>query len=290
MWISLHVGPHKTGTTSVQTFLLQRFGSGVPREIWYPVPSARGPGHSLLALDHLRGGTLLKRLASDAAQAGVQHLILSSEDFSFFDADAFERLSFLANYDVRLIVTLNSLKSRVPSLWQEMVKHGHSRPISGSVDQILNNPGTRPDFVTTFASALKPKDVSIILVSRSAEPDMLLSDLCSTLRLEQSPHDFGYSNKSMGYFETELLRHVNSLMAMSGVQADSATILRELIISAIQSPRWKSVSPKSNIRTPDEYRKEIDARTKETWEEICELEKTWPIRIFGDKRTFLDEI
>ena len=54
MKIYLHVGPHKTGTTSVQQWMLDNARKHMKLYgLYYPEPPEEGPGHALLAWDSL---------------------------------------------------------------------------------------------------------------------------------------------------------------------------------------------------------------------------------------------
>src|SRR5262245_45668517 len=88
MRVVLHIGPHKTGTTSIQAHLLSVFGADVPSRVWYPRAAKWGPGHAELAwqLTGLNSYHATDRdlsyILSHAHEFGVDTLILSSEEFS----------------------------------------------------------------------------------------------------------------------------------------------------------------------------------------------------------------
>ena len=80
----LHVGPHKTGTTSLQKALLSQYGSATPQKIWYPRPDASGPGHALAVWKMLgRKGQVqapaIRQLIERAEDSDCEVLVLSSE-------------------------------------------------------------------------------------------------------------------------------------------------------------------------------------------------------------------
>ncbi|PWG74809.1 hypothetical protein DF186_15960, partial [Enterococcus hirae] len=66
MEIVLHIGPHKTGTTTVQQFLHDNLADDQPQpDHWYPRPERNGPGHAHLAWQTL-GSPAHRTEASDA--------------------------------------------------------------------------------------------------------------------------------------------------------------------------------------------------------------------------------
>lgn len=84
MNIYLHVGSHKTGTTSIQKWLLK---SNLDNKVLYPDPSSYGPGHAILAWKTLGlhaykidNSPLLKEIKK--ASLNRKDIIISSEEFS----------------------------------------------------------------------------------------------------------------------------------------------------------------------------------------------------------------
>ena len=76
----LHIGPHKTGTTSLQQALLNRYGAEEPAAIWYPIPQRPGPGHAILAAEIINDGQpSLSSAIRAASQGNCDTLIVSSE-------------------------------------------------------------------------------------------------------------------------------------------------------------------------------------------------------------------
>ena len=171
MKVFLHIGPHKTGTTSIQAYLLSRFGSAeATRPQWYPEPRKTGPGHARLAaqMNNRRlttGSNPLDAVVEAAREAAVDALLLSSEDFvGAYPKRLADYARALEHTDVVLLTTQNSLPNRIASLWQENVKHGHPGEMSGSIEAIFNRRGIRPGLLTAFAEALNPRR------SRSSTP------------------------------------------------------------------------------------------------------------------------
>ncbi|MEW9806905.1 hypothetical protein ABUE31_13015 [Mesorhizobium sp. ZMM04-5] len=283
MQISLHIGPHKTGTTSIQTFLLDRYGGSGPRSIWYPAPTDRGPGHSRLALDHIRGGRLLENLVAVADAAGVRHLILSSEDFSFADAGALNRLCFLSKHDVRLLVTINSPQYRIPSLWQEMVKHGSTKSLAEAIDQIFGMPGMRPDFVSSFASGLNPKEVAIIHVSRSEPRSALIENFCAAIELIDNNYRQKDMNESFGYLEVELVRKLNLILSDLEIGSDMQKSIRALCSSSMRSDEWRKIVNEIGIHIDGEYIEKEEMLSKLIYSDIESVAKMFETRVLGDR-------
>ena len=144
MRIHLHLGLHKTGTTSLQQVLLDAFGAADPRPTWYPAPRANGPGHAELAWraagynNRVEDDRVLAKLAQTAVQGGCRDLILSSVEFRRAMPGKLDRLAELGEFTRLLpIVTLAPIGRRTVSRWQEMTKHGHRQPLADSYDAIV---------------------------------------------------------------------------------------------------------------------------------------------------------
>ena len=148
MKIIIHIGPHKTGTTAIQTHLLRNFAARKQNEYWYPNPGQWGPGHAELAwalvgLNSIQQSSEeIISITKTAEDSGVCGILLSSEEFSRAYPDKIGALaSALSDHDVHLIVTLNSVARRAVSEWQELVKHEFTGDLAKSLEIIKKRPG-----------------------------------------------------------------------------------------------------------------------------------------------------
>ena len=130
--IIFHVGPHKTGSTSLQFRLLKS------RE-WLREHSFEYPAFGIPTSAHVFAHhQICSFLAGGAAGAGDvtasslrscvndhPQIILSSEDFIYLARDKLKafRDSFY-DYDIEVVIFVRSPVDLWPSHWQELVKHG----------------------------------------------------------------------------------------------------------------------------------------------------------------------
>ncbi len=145
MNIVLHAGFHKSGTTSLQqAFLDSSSEKGLikagRKAVIYPRPTNLGPGHCELAQkvqissspEHDPDG-LLKIARRSAKNLGWRRkgtLLLSSECFT--NNSNFKPLTQLADvYKVHLVLTRRAVFEALPSLHQEMIKHGDTNDYLG---------------------------------------------------------------------------------------------------------------------------------------------------------------
>ena len=119
----VHIGPHKTGTTSIQS-ALARGAASSKSSYYYPPVGEFGPGHAILAWQFLglnrreRDPEALSREIEGARGRGSQKMILSSEEFSraLLTADSFRQFApVCASVDTELVITLRPLRDRIYS-------------------------------------------------------------------------------------------------------------------------------------------------------------------------------
>jgi hypothetical protein len=113
----LHVGMHKTGSTSIQRFLFANRARLHDRGVLYPDGPFVEPGHAahhalawrilgrpgFTDLSHWRAA--VEFIRSDASRV----VVLSSEDFSLLDTDQIKALAeFLEDFDVRVVQVIRN--------------------------------------------------------------------------------------------------------------------------------------------------------------------------------------
>lgn len=176
--ITLHIGPHKTGTTAIQQWLLDNRAALLEAGIYYPVPESEGPGHALIAWD-TRGRFIdqpsharFEQAVAEAANAGASRLLLSAEDFSYGLYDgALERLP--GKQDFEIIVTLNDLRHRFVSQVYESVKHKHHFDFDNFdyLAFINMRPGLSPDLIARVVEGFPGNRINFVMTSKEAPVD-----------------------------------------------------------------------------------------------------------------------
>lgn len=217
MRVVLHIGLHKSGTSTVQQAWDKAFGRG--KRVWYPrLP--HGPSHALVAwwVRDKEGVPAKRSLAEVVAEADrrrTQLLLLSSEELHEATAEQCARVrSVLAGREVAVLVTLTQPAYRWPSLWQEMVKHGWAAPQAKSIPQVdepgVMGAGRLEDLVERWGFA----DTTICLVRQHpSEPRLVerVSDLMEVPLPSRLRTDVRPVNVSLGDAETRMLCEINRL-------------------------------------------------------------------------------
>jgi hypothetical protein len=141
----IHIGTHKTGTTSQQYFLMQHAQELLAQGLFFPTTGWYGvvPGHHGVAWELLwqDGGPILPQLLDEIRSSGAPAAILSAEDFSLLYAHpkALERLidALLSiGYVPKILVYLRAQGPFAESIYVERIKHGDARPLETFLQEI----------------------------------------------------------------------------------------------------------------------------------------------------------
>ena len=174
----VHIGTHKTGTTSLQLFFQENFhefaraGMHVAQAGRYLMRDASGataatPGHHDLAWDLVADGENVLRAVLDELRAvPSRSALLSSEDFSLLYArpamlEILRDRMLAAGFGVKIVVYLRAQAAYAESMYVERLKHAHVRPLAVYLDRILEEgrylpPGTRQDIAFEYGRLLEP--------------------------------------------------------------------------------------------------------------------------------------
>ncbi len=301
MRIVLHIGPPKTGTTSIQTHLAALLGEPVAGGYWYPVPGGgNGPGHADLAracLKEARPVAELDRVIATAQAADVGTLVLSSEEFAHAFPGRIARLkNVLEGYEVHLVVTLNEIERRAASIWQELVKTGRVVGLEKGIEQILSRePAIQPHLTRAFIDALAPHETSVVLSHYRAPAAELLTNLCRAIGLfEAVPGTEAATrastlllNQSLGVTEAEILRSVNSWVrqAVGSIGKIPYYEIRDLYLNLFNTPIWRNSIPLRPITVPPAHVAEVLNRGRRELDDLKKLADEGRAKIFGDLDT-----
>jgi hypothetical protein len=193
--VVIHVGPSKTGTTTIQQFLSTNREELLRAGIFYPrtVPDSN-EGHPSLAWNILRDlkkpvAYLSKAYVSwesalgGAHSSGAHTLLISSEDFSLedFDEPAWQRvLGLVGHLDVKVLFGLRDPTSIVIGMWKQAVVWGvglgeeilsldQAIPLIGKRRRIQVKPFADlmqrcvPSATFSYFSVPKQKDTNVLL-------------------------------------------------------------------------------------------------------------------------------
>lgn len=253
MELLLHIGPHKTGTTSLQQSLLQSYGTEKPQKVWYPTPEKNGPGHAELAWNYYpsaqpASNEAFMKILNDAQNHNCAKLLISAEDFSHLEDSSIFRLKRdLKGFAIHLLVTFTPFRKRLTSTWQEMVKHGYDGTFENFLDNLRECKQFKSDLVERWVRILMPEKTSIVHVDNSGSPRKLFDNVsaCTGIQIKTTQTSL---NQSLGKIETTLLRFLNQ---KNITKHNYRT--RQLLIRLFQSKAWRLCVPVKKISIPKSH-------------------------------------
>lgn len=289
--VVLHIGPHKTGTTSLQRFLGDRFGRVTPRRgstFWYPDPGPAGPGHAAIAKALLaHDATPLTSALSKGRRAGVGTILFSSELFCHAYNDKLKLLgNALRGHEVILLVTLNSPIRRATSSWQELLKHGLTKCLQESVQTIIEDPGYKTDLISAFVRSISPKKTRVIILEGPSKPSCLFEYASKAIGFELQEPVALTANRGLGRIEAEMLLAMNRTIRQNigSVDGPSYTRLRDTFLKYTRSEEWRALFPYIPIELPDSAKEQFAALSLMTFDAVSNMRD---IDIYGDPRHLL---
>jgi hypothetical protein len=225
----LHLGPNKTGTTTIQgAFHVARERLAAHGVVY--AGTERQPLLAALAVTGqpaLRGGLQpdmahWKELARDVSEAGGHRVVVSSEFFAGADDAAARRIiGDLGGSRVHVVVTLRPLTRVLPSQWQQYLQNGYCMPYAEWLTGVLSRAPHMPtpgfwrrhqhdQLIARWAAAAGAQNLTAIVVDETDQL-MLLRTFESLLGLPDGclvPED-GMTNRSLTLAEAEVVRLLN---------------------------------------------------------------------------------
>lgn len=225
----IHVGPHKTGTTTVQSAFHLNREALADHRIHYVGPRLQ-PTQAVKATTgatpegaaRQAGLEDWARLVSEARAADADQIVLSSEFLCEADDDvARQVIEDFGVAEPRVVVTLRPLAKIVPSQWQQFVQSGTTKRIGPWVESVFEHTsdGTVKLFwkrhrhdalVERWVRVVGPENVTVV-VCDSSDPDQLPREFARLLGLPPGVLVPGQAvaNRSFTRQEAEVARRFN---------------------------------------------------------------------------------
>ncbi len=225
--ILVHIGPHKTGTTSLQAALYTGRGAmqvqGVHHAGW-----SRNPARAVQSVTGQTsawGGTppsirAWRGLVRDVHRADPDRVILSSEFLAHAGPDVVRRVvDDLGRERVHVVTTLRPISRILPSMWQQSIKTGRTVPFEAWLRRLFATDKPPAAFWTLqqhdqligrWAAAVGVDRVTAVVLDES-DRDMVLRtfERLLGLRPETLQPVSGLANRSITAEEAEAIRAYN---------------------------------------------------------------------------------
>lgn len=227
----IHIGPHKTGTTTVQSAFHHNREALAEHGIHYVGPKLQpanavkamtGVGAPAATLDRDRAAW--RDLAAKARTSGLPHIVISSEFLcEASDEVATQLVSDLGGpEDTRVVITLRPLAKMIPSQWQQFVQSSTTMALEDWTEAVLEHaaePATvglfwgrhrHDELVRRWARIVGAENVTVI-VCDSRDHDQLTREFARLLELPPGllvPVS-QTENRSLTWEEAEAIRAFN---------------------------------------------------------------------------------
>lgn len=297
--ILLHVGPHKTGTSSVQSAFHLARAELARHGMWYAGPNRHPVRAAQAAIAAGSPGARpirpWRNLLRDIARHPTERVVLSSEWFADASPEAARRIvAELGAERVQVVVTLRSLARLLPSQWQQYVQAGRAMAYEPWLREVLAEPPAlaaagfwhrhrHDQLIARWASIVGPGRVTAIVVDGRHHDAVLraFEDVTGlppgTLVAEEAR-----VNRSLTLPEVELIRRLNERIRTEIVPPeglDPTVRLNLVLFGAAAGLRGRSPEP-------DEPRPETPAwaetRAVALGREITAGIRSSGIRVIGD--------
>lgn len=293
--ILLHIGPHKTATTSVQDAFFKQRDALSRQGVHYA-------GHGPKAADAIRAVRNVRApngkvppmrrwqaLAREARSAAGARVVISNE----FLSDALENVVRKIAQDLdpgrlHVVATLRPLDRILPSQWQQFVQGGLTTPFEGWLEDILGDPDTpakgfwrrhRHDrLVARWGDVLGADHVTVVIVDER-EPGQVLRvfEELLGLRPETLTATADLRNRSMTWAEIEAVRALNVACQDEGLS--KALHYRLIQRGACEHMKQRAPGPdEARVRLPAGARDRVAAIARDVVAGIRES----GVRVVGD--------
>jgi hypothetical protein len=309
--IILHIGPEKTGTTTIQSVFLSSRQLLAEQGIFYL--SDRGsPAANLTALSlmgpsqlfdnewvnwdrtDLYWGMAKRQLNSSRLPTAL----ISGEAFAFATDEAITKMrNELVGCEIHLVVTLRPLSEIIPSFWQEQAKRREIVSLENFVELLIADDKSSKvvqrfwrsqrhnELVKRWMHLLGPASTTLIIVAKE-EPNNLLRGFSQVLNIDSdlliealnSQQKSIDKNRSRTLEEIEILRQIIRLLgqgAKSFFRADNR-FMREAFLR-------KPLESEHKITLSDEHLKVINRIERKIVEELNQLN----VHIIGESQLLI---
>ncbi|WP_310961462.1 hypothetical protein [Nocardioides terrisoli] len=279
----IHIGPHKTGTTTVQSAFHHNRDAIAERGIHYVGPRLQ-PTQAVKAMTGVGSSGQTREdgkrewaeLADKARHSGARDIVISSEFLCEADDDVARQIvaDLGGPADTRVVITLRPLASIFPSQWQQFVQSSTTMALDEWTEAVLDHaeqPTTvglfwrrhqHDELVRRWAAIVGPENVTVIVLD-SRDKGQIIREFARLLDL---PEDLltpvsEVTNRSLTWEEAEAIRAFNIEFAeINARRAENGRPKLPLNVDE-RLAAWRHV--KRRTPEPDEHRITLPATAAE---------------------------
>lgn len=230
----LHVGLHKTGTTSIQR-MLHKISQGPNSNFLYPFSSkTEFAQHRFAQAATEPGKPTFKKMLAEIKEA-KKLCVISSEELCYLSEDAIRRIKeTLCDAEVSIIFYQRNPITLLYPWWQEKIKHGSTETFVEFVLSCIVNSNEHhlliPDvLITNWANYFGREAIRIFIYD--SIPDVAAQFASELLSIGMANESGNVANKSYDYVDCELIRfwNANGFWGAGAIQsADTPQLRSEL--------------------------------------------------------------
>jgi len=292
--ILLHIGVHKTGTSSIQATMAACRAQMLAQGVLYPGTSNNHLRAAHAALGRRRGWTgtpvpmsRWQQLVA-SAQSDDGKAVLSAEVLCEAKPQDIRRILEDLGPRTKALITLRPLEAIIPSTWQQYVKAGNTHPYGEWLENVLSGPRQStltPSFwrrndhgrvVTRWVEVFGSDRVAILMVD-SSQPRSIYDGFEDIIGLSRNTLQAQTErNRSMSAEEVELIRRLNERIKVDLPYKTYDAVVRTSLHTMIEQRR----------PGPDEDKLIVPGwaveRAREFGAEAVERIKATGVTVFGD--------
>jgi hypothetical protein len=297
----VHVGPQKTGTTSIQVAMAGAREVMAAHGAYYPKgPYRRRKAGWALGLPGAPGGADVpirhwENLVNEVRAAGDRRVCVSDESFARAEPPIVERIvSDLGGGDVHVVAVARRLDRYLPSQWQERVKTGYPFDFETWLRRIFGDGDGDGDYDRERWNVWQGHDVAGLVERwlQFVEPDrftLVIADESDRLQLSRVfesmlglpdgtlQPDPQRSNKGLSWGELEVLRGLRRMYEDNGWPTEDFGVKLKPVVASLRARPEHPTGP----RTPSLPAWALD-RIRTLSEERADAVAKLPVRVIGD--------
>ena len=300
----LHIGPHKTGTTTLQGAFHAARRKVERQGVHYASPNRQAKQAARAVAGRPSayiGGrvpaeTHWLRLVGDVEASTAKRILISAEGFA--DAGPAAARRMIADLDpslVHVVATLRPLARILPSQWQQYVQNGLAKAYGDWLVAIFEGPDRAgsPSFwhrhrhdelIARWAEIVGPERVTVVVVD-DLDHDASLRTFERLLGLRSGTLEpaEGIYNRSLTRPEVELVRAMHAAGIKAGL--DKGLRLNIVLHGAAANMKLREPAPdEPRVETPPWAQERVTDVTREIVEGI----RASGVRVVGDLETLVD--
>ena len=263
----LHIGPPKTGTTSLQSALEHSRGALREHGVYYAGNHWAAPRAALGLSPHVRNRPMggWNTLVAEIANSDADRVVISSEVFAYADGDAADGILDAFGRDrTHVVITMRPLADMLSSSWWQYVQGGAQVPYEEWLQKVLRDDlegqTTTPGFwrrsridviVQRWAERVGPENVTLIALGGQPRDFLIRTfEELTGLPVGLLVPDETKSNSTLPFPVLELTRAFNSVARSEGRGKARAVHLNRMTALNVVKRHRDVLSDDTRIETP----------------------------------------